>query len=90
MCVCVCVEEELVDVMEDVRSHLAIGRQWKSRSVLLLPHLYKEKVFADRSSSYSFLFVYFDRYIFLFIYFVYELLYIVASLPLLHIKLRSR
>ena len=34
--------------MEDVavqpRAHLAIGRQWKSRSVLLLPNFSREKV----------------------------------------------
>lgn len=38
----------VVVVMEDVtvqpRAHLAIGRQWKSRSVLLLPNFSREKV----------------------------------------------
>lgn len=35
----------MADVTVQPRGHLAIGRQWKSRSVLLLPHFYKEKVY---------------------------------------------
>jgi hypothetical protein len=50
--------------MEDVtvqpRAHLAIGRQWKSRSVLLLPNFSREKVSLSLHLFHSMSF--FDRF----------------------------